>query len=131
MPYRALGQSFGSSAANLLRYHSYRLLYLLFYDDRSAGIPATYWFRASFNLGFEVRPQFDHRLVMGAAHRLRVDIEKAGDLGHVHFAVVQHRQYLALTWRQQGVRQLELRGRNYRVDRQLSFGNRIDRHRIR
>src|SRR5258708_5686669 len=37
----------------------------------------------------EMRTQLQHRLVMHAAHRLRVDPETGGDLGDVHVLVVE------------------------------------------
>src|SRR6185503_2498665 len=76
-------------------------LLTMYYDGRSKNIPATYWLTTLIQIRPEESAQLDHRLVMSAAHRLWVDAEGARDLRHVHFAIIQHPQNLALSRRQQ------------------------------
>ena len=65
---------------------------------------------------------------MRAAHRLRVDAQRGGDLCNLHLVIVQHRQNFALPWRQQRFREFERANRLDRVDRELPLGYRLDRH---
>src|SRR6185437_11645703 len=97
-----------AAARLVLTRHAVRTPYPRFYDASFATIPATYWFPRSCDLSLEMRAQLQHRLVMGAADGLRIDVERGGDLGHVHFAVIEHRQDFALARREQRFRQLEL-----------------------
>src|SRR5271169_659212 len=134
------GNSSRSSSVRLIaRFSS------LIYVDRIAAIPATLRFypsavtRAaarlsrvvesrSFLLGPEIGAQLDHRLVVRAAHGLRVDAERRGDFGNLHLAIIQLLQNFVLPRRQQCVRQLELLCGLDRVDSQSALGYGVDVH---